>query len=340
MKSKKGLGKGLSALIADAPKPGSNASEGTKATASTKSDSQSPQEIPLDAINPGALQPRKFFSEEHLKELSLSIKKNGLLQPIIVRKNHKGKGYEIIAGERRWRASKMAGKKTIPAIVKDFTNKQALELGLIENIQRQDLTPLEEAQGYKRLMDEFDYTQEALASVIGKSRSHIANLLRLLNVPDEIKALLSKGEITLSHIKTIMNADNNVALAKEIAKKKLSVRDAERLINKPKKAVKTSSSANTTTSSTKKTAESSTSPKTLSVAEANKVIAAQLATRSPQSKKKDPDIIYIEEKFTEMLGLGIRIEEGENEGGFVAISFGNLNDLDKILQRLGAEPIL
>ena len=214
----RGLGKGLSALISDnASKPA--ASSGPSVVSGIN-------HVPCARLHPGQFQPRTHFDEGALTELAESIQKNGIMQPIIVRPGA-GNKLEIVAGERRWRASKLAGLETVPVIIRDINNKQALELALVENIQRRDLNPLEEALGYQRLIEEFDYTQEELAGTVGKSRSHIANLLRLLSLPEEVKEMLEKGEITMGHARALLTSESPVELAKQIVKKGLNVRQAE-----------------------------------------------------------------------------------------------------------------
>ncbi len=221
------LGRGLSALMGEddevydsAPVANSEPPEGISF-------------VDIDDLVPSPYQPRRVFATDALADLVLSIKEKGVLQPLLVRKNpKKSTGYEIIAGERRFRASKMAGLKTVPVIVKKFSNKDALEVALIENLQREDLNPLEEAESYKRLLQEFKYTQEELSKVIGKSRSHLSNMMRLLELPDEIKQMVEKKELTVGHARALLSAQDPVALAMEVLKKGYSVRKTERLASK------------------------------------------------------------------------------------------------------------
>ncbi len=220
-KQKKGLGRGLSSLIGD-----------TKST-STKN------KISISEIVRGKFQPRKIFNKESLEELSNSIRERGVVQPIIVRKSKDFSGkFEIVAGERRWLASQNAGLNEIPAVIIEADDIKALEFGIVENVQRSDLNPVEEATGYKRLMDEFDYDQEKVGKFIGKSRAHIANCLRLLSLPKDVISLIENGKITQGHAKVLVGMENANFLAKKIVEKKLSVRQAENLVNlfkKPKK---------------------------------------------------------------------------------------------------------
>ena len=220
-KQKKGLGRGLSSLIGD----------NKKSTIKNK--------ISISEIVRGKFQPRKIFDKASLEELTSSIKERGVVQPIIVRKSKEINGkYEIIAGERRWLASQNAGLNEIPVVVIEADDIKALEFGIVENVQRSDLNPVEEATGYKRLMDEFGYDQEKVGRFIGKSRAHIANCLRLLSLPKEVIALIEAGKITQGHAKVLVGMENANLIAKKIVEKKLSVRQAENLVNlfkKPKK---------------------------------------------------------------------------------------------------------
>ena len=178
----------------------------------------------------GYFQPRRVFTTEALADLVVSIKEKGVLQPLLVRKSNRQKDfYEIIAGERRFRAAKMAGLTKVPVIIKEFSDKEALEVAIIENLQREDLNPLEEAEAYKRLIKEFHYKQEDLSRVLGKSRSYLANMMRLLDLPEEIKTLLEKKEISVGHARALLTASQPIILAHEIIKKGLNVRQTEKL---------------------------------------------------------------------------------------------------------------
>ena len=221
LKQKKGLGRGLSSLIGD-----------------TKNKSVN-NKISISEIVRSKFQPRKIFNKENLDELSNSIRERGVVQPIIVRKSKEFNGkYEIVAGERRWLASQNAGLNEIPAVVIEANDIKALEFAIVENVQRSDLNPIEEAAGYKRLMNEFGYDQEKVGKFIGKSRAHIANCLRLLSLPKDVINLIEMGKITQGHAKVLVGLENANLLAKKIVQKKLSVRQAENLVNlfkKPKK---------------------------------------------------------------------------------------------------------
>lgn len=211
------MGRGLSALLG--PNNNSN-SGGDKRTA------------PLDSLIPGKYQARREFRDAELQELSTSIREIGILQPILVRRIEGQDTLEIIAGERRWRAARLAGLSEVPITFRILSDDQACEAGLIENIQRDDLNALEEAEGYKRFMDEFSYTQDQLAKKLGKSRSYIANTLRLLNLSDSIKARLRSGQLSAGHARSLLNAENPEALAEEIVANKLNVREVEKRVKK------------------------------------------------------------------------------------------------------------
>jgi ParB family chromosome partitioning protein len=183
--------------------------------------------IPLGNIKPNPNQPRKDFDEEHIRELAASIEKNGLLQPIIVRKKSPIT-FEIVAGERRWRAANLAGVYEIPAILKDFDDRQAFEIGLIENLQRKNLSPIEEANGYKKLMLDFNYTQEDIAKMINKSRSYIGNILRLLSLPAKVRDLVANGDISYTIARTLVGSEDPLAEARAIVKKELNAREVEK----------------------------------------------------------------------------------------------------------------
>jgi len=225
------LGRGLSALFGDTdasyapPKPVAVATPAAPVVTESKA---SPTSIAITWLQPGAFQPRRHFDEEALKFLASSIKERGILEPLVVRPIHGLKDhFEIIAGERRWRAAQIAGLHNVPVVVRNLTDREALEFGLIENVQRQDLSPLEEAEGYKRLLEEFSHSQEDLAKIVGKSRPHITNMLRILTLPAAVKQMIERGELTLGHARAIIPARDPVALATLIVKKGWNVRQAE-----------------------------------------------------------------------------------------------------------------
>ena len=215
------LGKGLSFLMGE-DYLGQNTSENNKI-----------QTIAIGLLKPSRFQPRRVFNEESLEDLVKSIQNKGVLQPLLVRSIPMG-GYEIIAGERRFRASQKAGLQQIPVIIKDFNDKDALEVALIENLQREDLNPLEEAEAYIRLLKEYKYTQENLAEVLGKSRSYIANMMRLVELPEKIKELLESKQITAGHARALLGVEKAEDLALEVINKGLTVRETEKLADKDK----------------------------------------------------------------------------------------------------------
>lgn len=235
MAKKSGLGKGLSAILSD--KYDSQALESLE-----NSDSSQVVELKIVDVEPNKDQPRKEFDKEKLDELADSISKHGVIQPIIVTK--KGSTYQIVAGERRWRASKQAGLKKIPAIVRDYDEIKVMEVALIENLQREDLNPVEEALGYKSLMDNFSLTQDKISERVGKSRSAVANSLRLLNLPEKVLKMLEKGEISTGHAKVILsvaNKNEQVQIAELVAEKQMTVRETESFIKNKSKSKKSAS---------------------------------------------------------------------------------------------------
>jgi ParB family chromosome partitioning protein len=214
------LGRGLAALIGDiATADGVRAAETAGGV----------KRLPVDFIGANTTNPRKDFDQDALEELTNSIREKGVMQPLLVRPTRDPNQFEIIAGERRWRASQRAGLNEVPVLVRDVSDKEALELAIIENVQRVDLNPLEEAMGYAQLIEQFDYTQNDLAQVIGKSRSHVANTLRLMKLPDEVRSMVSRGELTAGHARTLITADDPEAMARRIVGGGLSVREAEAL---------------------------------------------------------------------------------------------------------------
>lgn len=299
----KGLGRGLSALMGEDYSQTVSPEQKSQKTSSTSSNT-----LPLEAIHSGKFQPRTKFTEEYLNELADSIEKNGVMQPIIVRpsKGQNGK-YEIIAGERRWRASKLAKLTEIPAIIREIDDDLALELALVENIQRQDLTPLEEAAGYQRLIEEFNYTQEQLAQTIGKSRSHISNLLRLLSLPDKIKTYLNNDELSMGHARALLTVEHPIILADQVVREGLNVRQTEDLVR----------------------GGSPNPPKPDSRPKASK------PRNTADTAEKDDDIIALEETLSNNMGLKVSINTRSGQSGEVVIQYDSLGQLDEILRRLG-----
>lgn len=296
----KGLGKGLSALMGEGNAPASSTPPSPRGVGGQT-------ELPISSLRPGKYQPRTNFRLEQLQELADSIAHNGIMQPILVRPIDDDGNYEIVAGERRWRAAKIADLQSVPVIVRELSDKLALELAIVENIQRADLSPVEEAAGYQRLMDEFDYTQEELSETVGKSRSHVANLLRLLTLPEEIKEMLDRGELTMGHARTLVGAKDAVQLAEDIVRKGLNVRQAEALTrrdpNKP-------------------------------LGRPRKGAGAATPPFASQSGEKDPDILALETTLSENLGLKVSID-GQGSNGYISVQYDTLEQLDDILRRLG-----
>ena len=225
---KKGLGRGLSSLMGD-----------TDSLESTVPKSSSETKIPIAKLRPSPLQPRRVFDKNSINELAESIKSKGLVQPILVRPSTANEGeYEIIAGERRWRAAQVAQLHEIQAIVRNLNDAESLEIAIIENVQRSDLSPIEEASGYKKLMESYNHTQEKLSEIVGKSRSHIANIIRLLSLPQSIQDMISQGSISSGHARAIMNSAFPEQLAEKIIQENLSVRATEALVKEKKEGPK------------------------------------------------------------------------------------------------------
>jgi ParB family chromosome partitioning protein len=296
----KGLGKGLSALISENyVQPAATVKTPEKNAAASGVSS-----LPIGKLHAGKYQPRLSFDDKALTELSNSIKRNGVMQPVLVRPSDKTGKYEIIAGERRWRAAKLAELKEIPVLIREIDDQQALEMALVENIQRQDLSAIEEALGYQRLIEEFSYTQEKLASTIGKSRSHVANTIRLLGLPEEVKMMIEKGQLTAGHARTLLTVPNPLELAKQIVSGGLNVRAAEEESRKAKGRERKPRSHTDST------------------------------PHYASNKPKDPDILALEESLSENLGLRVAIND-RGQSGEIVLSYDSLAQLDEILRRLG-----
>lgn len=288
--TKRRLGRGLAALIGD-----DTTEEGVVADARTL------RHMPIEFIVRNPRNPRRSFLEADLADLTRSIREKGLLQPIVVRPiDGQVNQYEIVAGERRWRAAQKAGVHEVPVIIRSFSDGEALEIALIENIQRADLNAIEEAEGYQQLIDHFGYTQQQLADSIGKSRSHIANTLRLLTLPDKIKGYLTSGELTAGHARTLIATDAPEEIAERIVKLGLSVRDAEDLARKP---------ANDSVAKSKR-----------------------------QPEPKDADTAALEKTLTETLGLKVNIDHKGRKGGELRIHYKTLEQLDDVCRRLNKAP--
>ena len=263
--------------------------------------------VPIEHLHPNRFQPRRDFAPDTLQALADSIAAKGILQPILVRRHsERPSEFEIVAGERRWRAAQMAKIHEIPVVIREFTDAQALEAAIIENVQRQDLSPIEEAHGYQRLMTEFSHTQEQLARALGKSRSHIANTVRLLSLPEEVQAMVGRGEISAGHGRALIGALDPQALARRIVAESLSVRQAERLAR----------------------GEAEPAPKSGK--------PQRPKEKSPPTPK-DADTLALERDLTALLGLRVTIEL-HGQGGSLTVHYQTLEQLDDVLHRLNQMP--
>jgi len=289
---KRGLGRGLDALLSG---PSVSALE----EQAVKIDQKELQHLPVELIQRGKYQPRRDMDPEALEELAHSIRNHGVMQPIVVRPID-GSRYEIIAGERRWRATQQAGLDTIPAMVREVPDEAAIAMALIENIQREDLNPLEEALALQRLQQEFELTQQQVADAVGKSRVTVANLLRLISLPEAIKTMLAHGDLEMGHARALIGSPDPEKLAREVVAKGLSVRDTEKLARTAKPAPK------------RKAAEGRSEP--------------------------DPDIAALERHLGDVLGLNVRIAQAE-KGGSLTVQYSTLDQLDMVCQRLSGERI-
>ena len=322
----KGLGKGLSALMGEIS-PSKETPQAAPAEPTNK--------LPVSALVAGKYQPRRHFNDDALSELASSIEKHGLMQPIVVRQIALGR-YEIIAGERRFRASKLAGMREVPVIIRTVDDAEALELALIENIQRADLNPLEEAAGYQRLMDEFGYTQEKLAPIVGKSRSHIANLLRLQRLPESVKARIDSGHLTMGHARALLMAKEPEELARLISDIGLSVRQAEDFARNGVPTMEAGEVVAMAPSDHGKKMESdSTDSNGYLNSSAGHSTPGGASKSARGTVTKTEDVLQLEAMLAENLGLGVSINTSSGQTGEVVISYASLSQLDEILQRLG-----
>lgn len=286
---KRGLGRGLSALMADV------------AEVETKGPAAAELMVPIEQISPNPEQPRKRFAQEDLDDLAASIKEKGVIQPLIVRARDDG-SYEIVAGERRWRASQIAQLHVLPVIVRQFTDVEVLEVAIIENIQRADLNAIEEAAGYRQLMDKFGHTQEKMAEALGKSRSHIANLLRLLNLPEPVVELVRMGELSAGHARALIPAQEPMKLAQQIIKGGLSVRATEALVKKEA---------------------------------AGPSAKGATASRKSGAEEKDADTKALEGDLSAATGMKVAIDHKMGtEGGSLTIQYKSLEELDELCRML------
>lgn len=284
---KRGLGRGLSALMADVDL--------------IPSEKPAPRQVlPVEQLTPNPDQPRRSFAPEALQELAASLRGRGMLQPLIVRPHPSDRGlYQIVAGERRWRAAQIAQLHEVPVIVRDLSDTEVLEVAIVENIQRSDLNAIEEAASYRQLMDRFGHTQEKLAEALNKSRSHIANLLRLLNLPDQVQAWLREGKLTAGHARALVTAQNAVELARKVIERNLSVRETEELVRRQ---------ADGAPAKTKKAAG-----------------------------EKDADTRALEGDLSAHLKMKVAIKHAGQDGGQLVISYKDLDQLDRLCQILAGQ---
>jgi ParB family chromosome partitioning protein len=285
MKSR--LGRGLAALIGDV---------GEESAANERERARSPRRVPIEFLRANPRNPRRTFVEEELDELAASIRERGIIQPILVRSiDGLADNYEIIAGERRWRAAQRAGLHEVPVVIVEVSDREALELAIIENVQRSDLNPIEEAMGYSALIDEFGYSHEDVARIVGKSRPHVANTVRLLKLSEKVKGYIQTGRLTPGHARLLIGQPNADELAEEIVTRGLNVRQVEARIRVG--------------------------------------IDPRLAARGGRPRK-DPDTEALEARLTDVLGLKVRIEHRENGGGAIRVEYRTLEQLDDIVRRL------
>jgi ParB family chromosome partitioning protein len=301
-----GLGRGLNALFGDvaAEAPVLATAGGAAKTAPTVP-GDAVQHVPLGSIRPLPGQPRRHFDDNAISELADSIGLRGLLQPIIVRRAPDGEGYQLVAGERRWRAAQRAGLHQIPALVRDLDDAATYEIALVENIQRQDLNAIEEAGAYRRLIDDFGHNQEALAKLVGKSRSHVANLMRLLDLPAPVQTLVGDGSLAMGHARALIGADDAETIARRVVKEGLSVRAVEALVRGAKGGGR----------------------------------QAPVESRNMDGTGRDPDIVAVERHLSELLGIGVAIQYAGGGKGALTLKFASLDQLDMICQRLSGEAI-
>lgn len=287
-KDKRGLGRGLSALMADvAPVQGLDQPSGPRGSEMT---------LPIEQVVPNPDQPRRSFNEEALSELASSIREKGILQPLIVRPyGGQPPVYQIVAGERRWRAAQVAQLHEVPVIVRDFSDTEVLEIAIVENIQRADLNPIDEARGYRQLIDRFGHTQEKLGEVLGKSRSHIANALRLMQLPEEVQLMLAEGDLSAGHARALITTADPLALARQVVARDLSVRETEKLSKAP----------------------------------------AHPSQPTGAKAEKDADTRALESDLSAALGMKVAIDhKGDSGEGQVMIRYKSLEALDELCRML------
>lgn len=288
---KRGLGRGLSALMSDIEP---SVTPPAPSDAPQVSQPRGERLIPIEEISPNPDQPRRAFAQEALQELSASIREKGIIQPLILRPDPEDQNrFQIVAGERRWRAAQMAQLHNVPAIVRDFNDTEVLEVAIIENIQRADLNAMEEAQGYRQLMDGFGHTQEQLAKAMGKSRSHLANMMRLLQLPEEIQTMVQAGQLSAGHARALLTASDPLDLARRAVREGLSVRAVEA-------AAKAPSGSN--------------------------------QGKKSKKASKDADTRSIESNLSAALGMGVVIDHDSSGGGILSIKYKDLEQLDDLMR--------
>lgn len=300
-KKSSGLGRGLAALLDEAVRTGGNKAESEGSTAAAEA--RGVREIEIGRIRPNPAQPRVHFDEESIAELADSIAQRGVLQPILLRPD--GENFQLVAGERRWRAAQRARLHAIPAIVREIDDSTSAEIALIENVQRQDLNAIEEADGYRKLIHTYGHTQDEVARLVHKSRSHVANLLRLLDLPPGVREMLSRGDISMGHARAVATSEDPEVLARQIVEGGLSVRQAEALAKRGR-------------------------------AGAADTPARTSAPRIAQTA--DADIAALERQLGDLLGLKVKVAS-DGSRGTVTLHYSSLDQLDMICQRLSGEPI-
>lgn len=288
-----GLGRGLSALLGEIEREPAVSVDGGRTPDGVRM-------VDVGRLRPLPNQPRKTFDDAALDELAESIRARGMLQPIVVRDPDKDEHYEIIAGERRWRAAQRAHLHQVPVIVREFDDITALEIAIIENIQREQLNAWEEGEAYRRLIDDHGHTQEALSRIVGKSRSHVANLMRLRNLPQRVHSWLISGEISMGHARALLACEDPEAIGRQVVARGLSVRETEALIKKSK--------------------------------------APQRTRSTGEPRPSNPDLAALERQLSDMLGLKVRVNH-QARSGTMMLSYSSLEQLDMICQRLSGEPI-
>ncbi len=300
VRRKTGLGRGLDALLGEAindkPRDEGHNNQNARDDDQGGSGKSNISMVAIADISPHPDQPRRQFKEEQLNELAHSIAQHGIIQPIVLRP-YNGK-YQLVAGERRWRAAQRARLHEVPALVRPFTSKETIEIALIENIQREDLNPIEEAEAYKKLGDEFGYNHNELAKLVDKSRSHITNMLRLVDLDDDVRTMVIDGDLSMGHARALLKSDNMKQLAKQVVKQGLSVRQVEALTRKAK-------------------------PKRKGLKPVGLV-----------ANENSADVMAIENHLGDLLGLKVKIEQSDGGSGVVAFEYKSLDQLDMLCQRL------